>query len=752
MLCRFCEKLISSTLLSVLAILILPALTHAYSVSQEELVSQALSDIRVLYLFSEPREIDWPTLYYLNDKYGCRIDLLTFQVRSRFEHGIQRIRDREIFLHNFSIPHDDTLWMHRLTRDLFEDRRPDIAIFGRLAGDSRFEDLRSYLTELPADPQALFNMVKYYRLVEDPSASRDNVGTTVIMNGLEMFHKFEDRIISEVHELFPWYQPQKASDHSLVRYRLIQNRLSQTKADVDFVSGLETMRLGQIIDSLFIDGPKKTVLSGQAIKFVLNFSQSQIVAGTDKVDLVVDGYREISYLMGYQFGNEAASATDFKLYLADLHRRAERAALRTVGLNWQGRIIQRDSPHGPVVKFRVSLSADSPLEMEVSNVRFHPYWDSTTVLLDTTIRKIVPHQSFVREYLVDIDHSRLETKEPEEIMFSADVSYRKNSMTLTSSIPVWEAPELTVTFVPDFSFFPPIERLDIDRVVSAMNLKAVITKPIDYADSVRLHLETPRGLFAGSYRSRHYLDKGTTRQIVRIPFSVSGLFERGIHQQTIALLVDDRTVAVDTAMVRIASCRIADTVKIGFMPDSTGILEDILRMTDADFEVLTDRTLKTYDLSAYNVIIIGSGSLKYYPAFGLIKDRLENYIRQGGSIVLLGQPRDWPKGLLPVAFVPAAESVDNSEITNRIPEARILSWPYPISDKSLLSSFYKKKSVVSAVVSPAEVVYRTASGGALLSVSRLGDGQLIYCGLPLLEMISRLDIDAIHLFANIVNY
>jgi hypothetical protein len=58
----------------------------------------------------------------------------------------------------------------------------------------------------------------------------------------------------------------------------------------------------------------------------------------------------------------------------------------------------------------------------------------------------------------------------------------------------------------------------------------------------------------------------------------------------------------------------------------------------------------------------------------------------------------------------------------------------------------------SAVMSPAENIYVTPSGAALLSVSRLGDGQVIYCGLPLLEMVAELNIEAIHLLANVLNY
>ena len=57
-----------------------------------------------------------------------------------------------------------------------------------------------------------------------------------------------------------------------------------------------------------------------------------------------------------------------------------------------------------------------------------------------------------------------------------------------------------------------------------------------------------------------------------------------------------------------------------------------------------------------------------------------------------------------------------------------------------------------AVVSPAETVFETKSGSALLSVSRIGQGQVIYCGLPVLQLVAELNLDAIHLFANILNY
>jgi hypothetical protein len=443
---------------------------------------------------------------------------------------------------------------------------------------------------------------------------------------------------------------------------------------------------------------------------------------------------------------------EFQAYLKRLLARAEHAALDAVGIAWEGEIILRDSPHGPRLKFVASVSADGPKEVEINSFHFHPYWDTAAVALEEEPRIIAPHQAFTKEFLVEIDRAYLDSETPDSLEFSVEVAYGQIPLTFTSKLPIWEAPNLSIEFAPNFHFVKPFPGLDVDRVVSNLNLKAIITKPYDYSGKAQINLETPTGLFAGAYRKEIQLEKGMLTETVRIPFTISNLFELGIQSQTIELMVDNKFVAADTGRIRIASCEIPDTIKIGFLPDSLGLLEDILRMTEAGYRPLTDRSLVTADLDAYNVIVIGSGAHRNYPSLKLMKGRFEDYLRQGGSLAILGQPEDWPGEVLPVSFVATREVVTVDELTNRIPEARVLSRPYAISEKNLLSSFYRQKEVSPGVIAPAERVLVTPKGAALLSVSRIGDGQIIFCGLPLLEMVTRLDIDAIHLLANILNY
>src|SRR5690606_36349359 len=141
---------------------------------------------------------------------------------------------------------------------------------------------------------------------------------------------------------------------------------------------------------------------------------------------------------------------------------------------------------------------------------------------------------------------------------------------------------------------------------------------------------------------------------------------------------------------------------------------------------LTDRALWTGDLDAFDVIVIGSGAFRSYPSLEAASGRLDDYIRVGGSLVILGQPFDWPKAVLPMTLTPSLELVTSAGITNRIPGANVLSGPYRIDEAELLAALGTGRAVAAAVIAPAERVLTTPSGATVLSVSRLGQGQMIY--------------------------
>ncbi len=727
------------------ALFILIAGKSAYSA---DLIKYAVSDIEVLYVYEDETEIDWPTIYYLNENFGCRVDLLKLIERTQFEITTTTIEKKQIYHHVASMPGSDQTTIKKLIHKLFQNRRPDVVIFDEQSKNSLYSAFKNKIRTTEPTANNLFNILKIYsRLYTVSSIDSKNL---VILNSNELYNRYKDRIEYEVPFLFPNYSNYDKKYSHLTKFKLEKNYLSQKKSSDNFISGISSFRLVSIIDSILVDGPMKRTIAKQAKKFNSYLNAAKISSGKRKVDFVVDGYRELVYLR--QHKKAMSQYQEYNKYINSLFLRAENAALNLVGINWEGKIILRDSPHGPRLKFQAAVSVDGPREVTINSFKFHPYYDSSVVVLSDEPQKILPHQSYMKEFFIDIDRSYLEGKISDSLQFSVEIEYGQIPLMFTSSLPIWEAPDLQIKLVPDFYFVKPFPKVDVDKIVSNLNLKVIITKPYNYAGIAEIRFKTPDGMFAGAYHKKIQLDKSTISETIRIPFTISNLFELGTQFETVELLVDNKVVASDTGKIRIASCKIPDTRKIGFLPDESGLLEDILSMTDAAYRPLTDRTLVKGDLYAYDVIIIGSNSFKSYRSFTQLKDRFEVYLRQGGSLVILPQPEDWPSSAIPVSFVPTVEVVDKTDLTNRIKEARVLSKPYAISDKNLLSSFYKKKVVRPAIISPAERVFVTKSGATLLSISRLGEGQIIYCGFPLLEMVSNLDIEAIHLFANILNY
>ena len=735
-----------------LALLVLWMLVARSTVNADvSLIDYALSDVRVLYVYDDDKTIDWPALYYLNDEYGCRLDLVRFERHTQFHASTTSLPKREIYLHCFYVP-DDSNAMQMVVDTLFKQRRPDMVIFGPSIESEPGRAFKSHLLALPESDSLLFNIVKILELIAD-DRDRTDLANTVVINVREAARRYRERMDHEIPQLTSSYYTDEIGIGILSHYRMLVSHVGVAANRNDFLAGLETNRLESVIDDLTTAGPRATILQKQAMRFRADFEAARRVDGRERVDLLVSGYDAV---LDLQDAARGAPADPLKAALTSflertLHR-AERAALDAVGVDWEGRITLRDSPHGLKAKVVLALSVDGPSEVDLIAVQFLPAGDTAIVTLDSLPRTIVPHQSYVRQYLVDIGADQLESIGSDSLTFVTVVKYGRTPLRLSHSLPLKELPKLKVRFDPEFFFVPPVAQLDVDRIVAFMAWNIVITKPSDLTGNVHITLASPRGVFAGAYRTDLSLEEGTVRQMVRIPFSVSNLFEQGIHYPTVSLVIDGQVVAADTGRIRIAACNLNSRRSIAFIPDSTGMLEDCLGMTRVATRPMTRRSLMTADLSAYDVLLIGSGAAQSFTRLSDARDRLENYVRQGGSIVTFGQDYRWPHDVLPFTLVPSLEQVPGRDISVVMPNARILNQPYQISVSNLLDSFGSARKVAAAVVSPSEKILTTPSGAVLLSVSRLGDGQVIYCGLPLFEMIGNLNLQAIHLLANILNY
>ncbi|MCK4462488.1 MAG: hypothetical protein KAW46_11830, partial [candidate division Zixibacteria bacterium] len=368
------------------------------------LIDYALSDVRVLYLFDNERTIDWPTLYYLNGEFACRIDLVTLERHTQFHVSTTSLPEREFYVHRYYVP-DDSTAIDLVTADLFDARRPDLVILGPTGDNDAVRDFRQHLTDLPSSDSLLFNII---RILERSDGETDKLGRskTVVLNVREAARHYRERMDREIPRLVGSYYTDEIGVGILSHYRLVSSRLSSSEAKRDFLGGIKTNRLESIIDSLESDGPRKSTLLKQAGQFLHDFAAAGSTDGTDRVDLLVNGYRVLQDLAA---AAEHSTADVLRAYLKRTSHRAERAALDAVGLSWEGRISLRDSPHGPKAKVMMAVSVDGPSDVTLTSVEFHPPGKAAAVILDSVPRTIAPHQSYVRQYLVDIDPGRLES-------------------------------------------------------------------------------------------------------------------------------------------------------------------------------------------------------------------------------------------------------------------------------------------------------------------------------------------------------
>lgn len=717
-----------------------------------EFMKYALSDVRAWYVYDASAEIDWPTVYYLNDNYGCRVDIIALTTDPFFPVSNRSLPDRQLFVHTVFVDTMQTVRWHQALSDGLLERNPDIVIIAGNLESAVLSGFRAFVSSYHPSSDNLFSVSKIYAAAGGTTAAAGS--PSVNLNSRALGQTYHERMSVEIPLLMPDIAVSDNRNRVPVHYQLIERNISSSQAETDFFSGMKTFRLNDLLDSLFADGPMKETMragAGNYQGYMMEAEKADDRSST--VENALTAYRELLPVSRYRSHTTALPANPpLERYLARLEKRAEKAISHAAGLYWDGRATLRDSPHGPRLKFTASLSNAGTVPIELASIKFLPYWSGEAIDLQTESRIIDPGQSYVREYLIDAEPSRFEASQPESLTFATTLVLAEIPFEMYTSLPVNESLPLSIRFDPDYFFVDPSARTDVDRVVESLNWKAIITKPSSYDGLVHITLETPRGMFAGAYRQDIMLEEGVRQETLEIPFTLSRLFEMGLQSQTIRMTADGVTLAADTGWIRAVACKMPQSLSIAFLPDTSGALEDVLRMSGATHRPLTERTLQVGDLYGYNVIVLGSGCFRKQPNLRQYKDRFEQFVRGGGSLVVMGQPEDWPIGALPVSFVSTPQKLMREDISSLLRFANVLSKPYQINLSDLLAWYDELRPAAPADIAPSERVLVTPEGSTLLSVSRFGEGQIIYCGLPLTDMVADLNIEAIHLFSNLMNY
>ncbi|MCX6827652.1 MAG: hypothetical protein NTV06_10380 [candidate division Zixibacteria bacterium] len=256
----------------------------------------------------------------------------------------------------------------------------------------------------------------------------------------------------------------------------------------------------------------------------------------------------------------------------------------------------------------------------------------------------------------------------------------------------------------------------------------------------------------GAFNTNFQLSAGDQGMAVKVPLVIS--HEVGFEKQRLIanLIKGNKILASDTAYLKIADFDVKTSTKIALLPDSSGLLEDILVMTKANYRTISDRFLIDGDLDLYDLVILGTGCLKQYKSLEFSSEKLRKYMEFGGQVLVFGQPDNWRNDLLPVSIIPTQNRLAATDLELTEPKQAIFKTGYEIDVSALLQRINVNYFSYPAVIFPAEKIITGRDKVTLLSISKFGRGRFIYCGIPLLEMFGDLDTDAIKLFSNLINY
>ncbi|MDQ5835407.1 MAG: hypothetical protein M3379_01375 [Acidobacteriota bacterium] len=139
-------------------------------------------------------------------------------------------------------------------------------------------------------------------------------------------------------------------------------------------------------------------------------------------------------------------------------------------------------------------------------------------------------------------------------------------------------------------------------------------------------------------------------------------------------------------------------------------------------------------IEAYRALVVG-GHIEWTPAWA---ERLKNYVEKGGTLVLnAAQVKGLPANLLGVRLLGSTAEAD---------DALCLARGEPPQD--LAGQVYRYERVEPR---GAEVLLKTPSGDAVVTVKRLGRGRVVFCAVPdLLGLDERLVPAAAHMLAHLL--
>ncbi len=208
--------------------------------------------------------------------------------------------------------------------------------------------------------------------------------------------------------------------------------------------------------------------------------------------------------------------------------------------------------------------------------------------------------------------------------------------------------------------------------------------------------------------------------------------------------------------------------RVGYVMGAGDDIPPALRMLGCEVELLTDDALAQRDLGGFDAVVVGIRAFNTRPALARLKDRLLDYVAQGGTEIVLYQVNGaFPgtnAGLATDALGPAPFKVGRERVTDETAAVRLLDPKHTALTRpnaivpADFDGWVQERGLYFA--STWDAAYRPLLGmgdpgekqldGGLI-VARHGKGQFVYTGLAFFRQLPDGVPGAYRLFANLLS-
>jgi len=714
-------------------------------------IRAAQCDLRIFVPVLKPSDVQWSALLYLNRNFGAEVYVGVIHPAPVFGVDIKSSTDGQ--MHFVTIGRGpgmaDSTLADSICSGLFDGIYPDLSIF---AADGEADSLTI---------MGILNRIRENSTIDSTSLTsfdrvfyrgRESQAADVVLDDKEIYGRYMERA-KELDSLFGAFGPLQYAPNRFRWYYIVDADPGRKDTSHDFISGFDTFRMPDIIQKRLGDGPEQKNMLGRLARFrsYIRAAQKQRPFQPQQIQLLNSAYREIIWLLEkFTNGRHDPVRDALAKWARRIQHRTFLAVSEAVGIDWSGNLEIRKTPFGNVGKLILDVELTGAQKVELSYFRFHPY-GKQTIVVDSISQIIQPHQKFYREYPVDLSNIDMSAHFNDSLLFSIEVVIENVSLALY--IPLTEYAEETVAieFLPGFSFLKPFSQGQITTLAQPFDWQILISKPYGSELTGDLTIITPDGIVVGTYDEHIFMPVGMTRKYVSVFLAAGRSVGFDVKTVDARLEVGGQLIAATSAKVRVVRSEIKDTRDIGFIPDVEGRLEDFLRMAQASFQPFTPHSLIRASLDAYDLIIIGQDAESYYPVLRANRDRLRQFVENGGEVLILGQGIGWPGDLFDFPLYSSRMTAFQT-CSVKAPNHTILKSPYEIRTGDLNPLIKSAGVSYPAIISAGTEIISAGEHGSYLRVVKVGDGHVIYCGLPLLEMAGKLDVEAIHLFTNLLNF